>query len=66
MVLFDKFEFASADKPIPKLRASHSMEGSLRAVGGIEIVEKVDRVMDMESSQHVEGLKKVISEVNGE
>ena len=66
MVLFDKFEFASADKPLPKLRGSASMEGSLRAVGGIDVVEKVDRVMDLESSEHVDGLRKVISEVNGE
>lgn len=62
--MFDKFDFASADKPLPSMRSSYSMEGNLRSAGGIDVVEKVDRVMDMSVDEHIKGLKKVMSEVN--
>ncbi|HCV05658.1 MAG TPA: hypothetical protein DG048_23770 [Pseudoalteromonas sp.] len=62
--MFKNFDFASAQKPLPKLRGSSSMEGMLRSVGGIDVVEKVDRVMDQHPDLHIKCLEDVISEVN--
>jgi hypothetical protein len=62
--MFDKFDCVSANAPLPQLRDSSTMEGTLRAVGGISVVEKVDRVMDKHPDQHIKGLEEVIAEVN--
>lgn len=62
--MFDKFDCVIADRPLPMLRNSSSMEGTLRAVGGIDVIEKVDRVMDKHPDQHIKALEEVIAEVN--
>ncbi len=55
--------FASAKQPLPKMRKSSSMEGALRASGGLEIIEKIDRVMESHPDEHMHKLQQSMKEV---
>ena len=59
-------KYSSAFAKPPTAKQSYSVEGRLRASGGIEIIQKVDRVMEVTSDQHVKELHRIIAEGQNE
>jgi hypothetical protein len=59
-------KFSSAFAQVPSAKQSFSVEGRLRASGGIEIIQQVDRVMEVTAEQHVKELHRIIAEGQNE
>jgi hypothetical protein len=59
-------KYSSAFVDVPSAKQSFSVEGRLRASGGVEIIQKVDRVMEVYSEQHVKELHRIIAEGQNE